>query len=217
MIDNRKTENEGTDKEKERCLPEIPIPIIVEGRYDKSAILGMFRAKVFTTEGFGIFNSAEKQALIRRIAEKRGVILLTDSDGGGKQIRSFLSSILPADKVYQVYIPNVKGKEKRKKRISKAGMLGVEGVGGDVLGEVLSPFVLKDGEEELSLPSACLTSAELYSYGLSGGEKSSALRDSLAVKLGLPKGMNAKSMLVALNTAYSKEDFLSALQQVKAK
>ena len=108
--------------------PIIALPIVVEGRYDKSAILSMFSANVITTEGFGIFNSAEKQQLIRKIAGKSGIILLTDSDGGGRQIRSFLTSILPPEKIFQLYIPRIAGKERRKDRPSKEGVLGVEGV-----------------------------------------------------------------------------------------
>ena len=96
-------------------LPKIKLPIIVEGRYDKSAILGMFSATVVTTDGFGVFNSKQKQMLIRKIAGD-GIIILTDSDAGGKQIRSFISSILPKDKIYQLYIPRIEGKEKRKKQ-----------------------------------------------------------------------------------------------------
>ena len=134
-----------TTLRKADTLPTVSLPIIVEGRYDKSAILGMLRARVFTTEGFGIFNSGQKQALLRRIAGERGVILLTDSDGGGRQIRSFLTSILPPDKVHQLYIPEVIGKERRKKRGSRAGTLGVEGVGGEVLLRVLAPFIDRGG------------------------------------------------------------------------
>ena len=96
-------------------LPRIKMPVIVEGRYDKSAILGMFSGVVITTDGFSVFNSKEKQALIRKISEN-GIIVLTDSDGGGKQIRGFLSSILPREKIYHLYIPRVEGKESRKKK-----------------------------------------------------------------------------------------------------
>ena len=111
-------------------MPKLKYPIIVEGRYDKSAILGIFSGTVITTEGFGIFNNTEKQSLIRKIAAD-GIILLTDSDGGGVQIRGFLSGILPREKIYQLYIPKIEGKERRKTHRGRAGLLGVEGVGGD--------------------------------------------------------------------------------------
>lgn len=175
-------------------LPALKMPIVVEGKYDKSAILGMFSATVITTDGFGIFNSKEKQALIRRIA-KNGIILLTDSDGGGKQIRSFLTGILPKEKIYQLYIPRIDGKEKRKTHASKEGILGVEGVGGEVLRRLLSPFV--SSYEVISLGG--ITKAHLYELMLFGAENSSQRRDRLCEALDLPTGMSAKALLSALN------------------
>ena len=146
--------------------PHLTLPVVVEGRYDKSAILGMLDGTVITTEGFAVFNSKEKQALIRRLAGDRGIIVLTDSDGGGRQIRAFLSGILPKDKIYQLYIPNIEGKERRKRRPGKAGLLGVEGVGGEVLKRVLKDFISEDGSAEVPC-GAGITPAELYSDGLS--------------------------------------------------
>lgn len=175
-------------------LPALKMPVIVEGKYDKSAILGMFSATVITTDGFGIFNSREKQALIRRIS-KDGIILLTDSDGGGKQIRSFLTGILPKEKIYQLYIPRIEGKESRKTHASKEGVLGVEGVGGEVLRKLLAPFVSSAGEITLG----GITKAHLYELGLFGKDNSSERRDRLCEAFDLPVGMNAKTLLSALN------------------
>ena len=106
---------------------KISLPVIVEGKYDKIKIDSIFDARVFISGGFGVFNSKERQALLRRIA-KDGVILLLDSDGGGVQIRSFLNSILPKEKIYNLYIPKIEGKERRKSHPSAAGTLGVEGM-----------------------------------------------------------------------------------------
>ena len=103
---------------------KIALPIIVEGKYDKSTLLSIFDTTVVTLGGFGIFNSKEKQSLIRKIA-KDGIIVLTDSDGAGKTIRSFLNGIIPKDKIYNLYIPKIEGKEKRKSAPSKEGLLGV--------------------------------------------------------------------------------------------
>lgn len=189
-------------------LPAIRLPIIVEGRYDKSAVLGMFSATVITTDGFGIFNSKEKQALIRKIA-KNGIIILTDSDAGGKQIRSFISSIVPKDKIYQLYIPRIEGKERRKKQAGREGVLGVEGVGGDVLRSVLSPFV----SDAPIKSSADITPTDMFNLGLSGKENSLALRDKLCDALSLPRGMNAKSLLAALNIVSSKEEIEKMLEK----
>ena len=111
---------------------KISLPIIVEGRYDKSTLSGFIDATIITTGGFSIFNNKEKQALIRRIGEG-GIIVLTDSDGGGKQIRKFLAGILPSDKIHNLYIPKIEGKESRKRKPSASGNLGVEGMEKEVL------------------------------------------------------------------------------------
>lgn len=189
-------------------LPRVKLPIIVEGRYDKSAVLSMFSATVITTEGFGIFNSREKQALIRKIAGN-GIIILTDSDAGGKQIRSFLSSIIPKDKIYQVYIPRIEGKERRKKQAGREGVLGVEGVGGDVIRGLLTPFT----EDVSKNPDGEITPTDMYNLGLSGAAASSELRDSLCDKLSLPRGMNAKALLSALNIVSSREEIENLLKK----
>ena len=178
----------------------LKLPVIVEGRYDKSAILGIFSGTVITTEGFGVFNSKEKQALIRRISQN-GIVILTDSDAGGRQIRSFISSIVPKEKIYQLYIPRISGKERRKVRAGKEGVLGVEGVGGEVLRELLMPFAT---EEYAKRPSD-ITTVDLYTLGLSGADGSAELRDTVCERLGLPRGMNAKAFLAAVNIISDKK------------
>lgn len=187
-------------------LPRLRLPVIVEGRYDKSAILGMFSGVVITTDGFGIFNSKEKQALIRRIG-KDGLIILTDSDSGGKQIRSFLSGIVPKDKLHQLYIPRIKGKESRKTRPSKEGVLGVEAVGGDVIRGLLMPFC--EGESERVGEE--IKTADLYDLGLTGAERSAVMRDAVGAMLGLPPGMNTKAFLAAINILISPDELKSAV------
>ncbi len=123
--------------------PRIKLPIVVEGRYDKSTLLSMFSATVVTTGGFSVFNSKEKRLLIKRLAEGGGIILLTDPDARGQQIRSFISGILPKDKIFNLYVPKIEGKESRKRSPSKSGLLGVEGMGREVLMRVLDPFIDK--------------------------------------------------------------------------
>lgn len=189
-------------------LPRIKLPIIVEGRYDKSAILGIFSATVITTDGFGVFNSKEKQALIRKIA-KDGIIILTDSDAGGKQIRSFISSIVPKDKIYGLYVPRIEGKERRKKHKGREGVLGVEGVGGDILRKILLPFVTDAPPQN----AGELSPTDMFNLGLSGREDSAAQRDALCDKLGLPRGMNAKALISALNIISSKEEIENLLKK----
>ena len=182
-------------------LPKLRLPVVVEGRYDKSAVLSMFSGTVITTEGFGIFNNREKQTLIRKVAED-GIILLTDSDGGGVQIRSFLSGILPREKIYHLYIPKIEGKESRKAHRGRAGLLGVEGVGGEVLRELLMPFT-EEGEGEVQRDE--LTSFDMFTLGLSGHDGASVLRDALCRMLSLPEGMSAKALMAALNIVSCKE------------
>ncbi len=187
----------------------IALPIIVEGRYDKSVISSLFDATVITTGGFSVFNSKEKQALIRKLAERGGVILLTDSDGGGIQIRSFLSGIIPKDKLYHIYIPRIEGKEKRKKSRSKAGFLGVEGMEREVLEKLLSPFI-SDGacnENKQKSEEKILTKLDFFKDGLSGGDSSSLMRARLAKRLGLPPDMSAKAMIEAINLLYGYSEY----------
>ena len=119
---------------------KISLPIIVEGKYDKIKLDSIFDATVIVTGGFSVFNNKDKQLMIRRLCSG-GVIVLTDSDGGGKQIRSFLQGALPKDKIHNLYIPKIKGKERRKDHVSKEGFLGVEGMEKDELIRVLTPFI----------------------------------------------------------------------------
>lgn len=184
-----------------KTMPKLKYPVIVEGRYDKSAILGIFSGTVITTEGFGIFNNKEKQSLIRRIAAD-GIILLTDSDGGGVQIRSFLSGILPREKIFQLYVPKIEGKERRKTHRGRAGILGVEGVGGDILRELLLPFTEGASEENVR---GGITKFDMFALGLSGSDNASEKRDALCRELSLPEGMSAKALIEALNIVSDKE------------
>ena len=179
----------------------ISLPIIVEGRYDKSTLSSIFDATIIPTDGFRIFNSAEKRALIRKLGEKNGVILLTDSDGGGRQIRSFLSGILPKEKIKHLYIPEIEGKEKRKKTASKAGLLGVEGMTREVLEKVFEPFISTEAcrENSASENARMLTKLDFFSDGLSGGADSSKKRAQIARALGFPIDMSANALIEAIN------------------
>ena len=171
------------------------MPIIVEGRYDKSTLSSIIDGTVITTGGFGIFNSEEKKALIRRLGEN-GIILLTDSDGGGRQIRSFISGLLPKEKIHHLYIPEIEGKEKRKRSRSKAGLLGVEGMSREVIERLFLPFS-SDGEP--SGEKHILTKTEFYLDGFSGRENSSEKRDKLSLALELPRGLSQNALIEAIN------------------
>ncbi|MBQ6893059.1 MAG: DUF4093 domain-containing protein [Clostridia bacterium] len=179
----------------------ISLPVIVEGKYDKIKLDSIIDAKIITTGGFGIFNSEEKKVLIKRLCEN-GVILLCDSDGAGKVIRSYIKSFLPPHKVINLYIPKVEGKERRKREASKEGTLGVEGIDADILRDLFKKY--EDASETERTP---ITKRDFYIYGLSGGDGSSMKRDKLALSFGLPSGMSANALLDALNIISSLEEF----------
>lgn len=190
---------------------KISLPIIVEGKYDKSTLLSIFDTTVVTLGGFSVFNSKEKQLLVRKIA-KDGIIVLTDSDGAGKMIRSFLNGIIPKDKIYNLYIPKIEGKENRKSTPSKEGLLGVEGMSRDELIRVLTPFIVQDGENASTTQKAreMITKVDFYKYKLTGFDNSSARRNELAARFGLPSGMTANALLEALNIITTKDEYESA-------
>ena len=193
--------------------PKITLPILVEGKYDKSTILSMFSANVVTTGGFSVFNSKEKRLLIKRLAESGGIIILTDSDAGGRQIRSFVSGILPKEKIFNLYIPKVEGKEKRKRQASKEGLLGVEGMSREVLTRVLDPFIDKGACEEKGkdLDHREVTKLDFFTDGLSGSDNSKEKRIRLAEALLLPPDMSANALIEAINLVSSYEEYKSAV------
>ena len=175
---------------------KIDIPIAVEGKYDKIKVASVADANIITTDGFGVFASEEKAALIRRLAEPRGIIVLTDSDGAGLVIRNYFNRVLPKDKLYHLYIPQIEGKEKRKKTPSKAGTLGVEGMEAELLRSILAPF---ESGNEVKLNERELTKTDFFADGLSGNDDSANKRARLCRYLSLPDNMSANALLAAIN------------------
>ena len=175
--------------------------IVVEGRYDKNTLSQVVDTLILETSGFGIFKDPEQMALLRRAAEKRGLIVLTDSDGAGFVIRNRIKGAIPQQHVKHAYIPDVYGKEKRKKRGGKEGKLGVEGMPPQVLEQVLrragATFLEEQAPEEESAPH--LTKADLFAAGLTGGPDSAAKRLALLKELSLPEHMSANALLAVLN------------------
>lgn len=194
---------------------KISLPIIVEGKYDKSTLLSIFDTTVVTLGGFGIFNSKEKQALIKKLAVG-GIIVLTDSDGAGKQIRSFLNGIVPKDKIYNLYIPKIEGKERRKSSPSKEGYLGVEGMSREELIRILSPFISnnRDNGERLVKTRENITKVDFYRDKLTGFDNSSLRRDELAKQFDLPSGMTPNALLDALNIIVTREEYAEAVKKL---
>jgi len=186
----------------------VPYPVVVEGKYDKIRLSNIIDAHIVTTDGFGVFKGEEKRMLLRRLAERSPLIVLTDSDGGGKIIRSHLSGMIPKDKLIQLYIPQIKGKEKRKAAPSAAGTLGVEGMKDALLYDLFLPYA--QGTDTLTRAQENpLSTADLMRDGLTGGAGSQARRDELCVKIGLPAGMNANALLAALKLLYTYEEYLA--------
>ncbi len=189
---------------------KLALPIIVEGKYDKIKLKSIFECTVISLDGFGVFKSKEKQLLIRRIAPE-GIIVLTDSDGAGKVIRSFLNGIIPKDKIYNVYIPRIEGKERRKLSPSREGLIGVEGMSREVIEGLLSRFT--EGEIKSHAPAPRITKTDFYLDGLSGADESAKRRDELALAFALPAGMSANALLEALNIATDREAYKKWLKE----
>ena len=185
---------------------KIDLPIIVEGKYDKIKILSIADACVIQTDGFGVFKNSERLALIRQLAKKSKIIVLTDSDGAGKVIRSHITSAIPKDRLIQLYTPQTEGKERRKHAPSAEGFLGVEGTDAKILRAILLPFAF-GVSNDVSVRKE-ITKADMYACGLTGGSDSAKKRDELAVQLGMPKNMTPNALLLALNVILTRDEFL---------
>ncbi|MBE6975082.1 MAG: DUF4093 domain-containing protein [Ruminococcaceae bacterium] len=184
--------------------------IVVEGRYDKNTLSQIVDAPILETAGFGIFKDKKQMDLLRRIAQKRGLIVFTDSDGAGFVIRNHIKSAIPGQYLKHAYIPDIPGKERRKSTPGKEGKLGVEGMTPDIIVEALRKAgATIEGEE--SAHTAQITKQDLVELGLSGGPNAAQLRLKLLKKLDLPEHMSANALLQALNLLYSLEELKSIL------
>jgi len=182
--------------------------IVVEGRYDKAAVASCVDAVILDTAGFGIFSDGEKLDLLRRLAEKRGLIVLTDSDGGGFVIRRFLKTAIDPALMKHAYIPELYGKEKRKSSPSKEGKLGVEGMSPEILLNALRRAgATVEGEPAKS--TGGIRKSDLYAAGLTGRADSAERRRALTSKLALPERLTPNALLEVLNALMTKEEFLA--------
>lgn len=190
--------------------------IVVEGRYDKNTLAQVVDTVILETSGFGIFKDREQLALLRRVAEKRGLIVLTDSDGAGFVIRNHLKSALPPEQVKHAYVPDRYGKERRKRRPGREGKLGVEGMDRAVLEAALlrAGATVLDGPADADEGRAPLTKADLYACGLSGGPGSREKRARLLRTLGLPEHLAPNAMLPVLSALYDREELLRTMQEL---
>ena len=187
--------------------------IVVEGRYDKNALSQVVDAVILETAGFGVFKDQERLALLRRLAQQRGIIVLTDSDGAGFVIRNFLKGAIPPEQVKPAYIPDIRGKERRKRAPGKEGKLGVEGMPPQLLLEALerAGATFLDGDGPRS-PRGELTPAQLYVLGLTGRPDSAQRRQALLKRLDLPEHMSAKALLTVLNALYTSDEVIQLVQ-----
>lgn len=182
--------------------------IIVEGKYDKIKLSSLIDGVIIETNGFGIFKNDSKASLIRRLAEKNGVVILTDSDAAGFKIRGYLNGCLTKSKITNLYIPDIYGKERRKAQAGKEGKLGVEGMPLDVLEKIL-----KDIDEDVERGEE-ITPLDLYALGLSGGEKSSFKRKLLLKELNLPEHLSSKRMCEIVSLVLGREEFLEIAERI---
>lgn len=195
-------------------MVKIREAIVVEGRYDKNTLAQIVDAPIFETSGFGIFKNKQQLALLRRVAQQRGLIVFTDSDGAGFVIRNYLKSGIPAQYIKHAYIPDISGKERRKASPGKEGKLGVEGMTPQIIVEALRRAgATMDGEGE-QRPNT-ITKQDMAELGLSGGPNSAQKRADLLKKLDLPEHMSANAMLQALNLLYSKEELSSLVKAME--
>ena len=191
---------------------KISLPVIVEGKYDRLRLLAVMEAQIITTDGFGLFKKNEKAALIRALAAKSKIIVLTDSDGAGKVIRSRISGLVPPDRLIQLYTPRIYGKERRKAQPGAEGVLGVEGMENQLIYDLFAPYA---GETPPDMAENPLSKTDFYIDGLSGGEESAARRDELAARFSLPPGMTANALLAALRIVCSYEQYLEAVKRAE--
>ena len=186
--------------------------IVVEGKYDQNTLLQLVDATIFQTRGFGVMHDKALLELLRKAARTTGLIIFTDSDGAGFVIRNFLKGALPKEGVLHAYIPDIPGKEKRKRAPGKEGLLGVEGMTKEILLSALENAGADLGGEAEKRPGDTITKFDLYTVGLSGRPDSAAKRAAFLEKLRFPAHMSANALLDALNLLYTREEFLSLFE-----
>lgn len=188
--------------------------IVVEGKYDKIKLSSIINGVIIETEGFGIFKDKEKQRMLRNLAPKKGIVILTDSDSAGFVIRSFLTSIIPNEYIINAYIPDIFGKEKRKETPSKEGKLGVEGVSPEVIVSALEKAGVCCTESPAKL-SRQVTSTDLFEDGISGSAESKVKRLQLLKYLDLPERMSKNAMLDIINSFMTYDEYKIAVKKSK--
>lgn len=193
-------------------MVKIKQAIVVEGKYDQNTLSQLVDATIFQTRGFGVMHDKALLELLRKAARTTGLIIFTDSDGAGFVIRNFLKGALPKEGVLHAYIPDIPGKEKRKRAPGKEGLLGVEGMTKEILLSALENAGADLGGEAEKRPGDTITKFDLYTAGLSGKPDSASKRAAFLEKLRFPAHMSANALLGALNLLYTREEFLSLFE-----
>ena len=193
---------------------KIKQAIVVEGRYDKNTLSQIVDAPILETSGFGIMKDKQQLKLLRRVAQSRGRIVFTDSDGAGCVIRNFLKGAIDSKYLLHAYIPDIPGKERRKSAPGKEGKLGVEGMTPQVIIDALRKAGAEVLGEEQTRSAGSITKQDLMELGLSGGAGSSELRKQLLKKLDLPEHMSANALLQAINLLYTLDELREILSQL---
>lgn len=198
-------------------MVKIKEAIVVEGRYDRNTLSQIVDATIFETNGFGIFKNKEQMALLRTVAHKRGLIVLTDSDGAGFVIRNHLKSAIPGAYLKHAYIPDIAGKEKRKAAPGKEGKLGVEGMRPEVILEALRACGATFDDETQDSPRTAITKQDFVELGLSGGTDSSVKRLCVQKAMNLPEHMSANALLQALNLLMTADELRNLVTTLEKK
>jgi len=192
-------------------LIKLEQPVIVEGKYDKITLENVIDALIIPTDGFGIFKNKDKCDMIRALAQKYGVIVMTDSDSAGNMIRAHIKKIVGDSEIINVYVPCLKGKEKRKQSHSKEGLLGVEGMTPEIIREALARCGVTGRETEKK--QKAITKTDMFTAGLSGSENSAKARKDLLKRINLPENLSPNAMLDVLNTMFTYDEFLEVIEK----
>lgn len=187
--------------------------VVVEGKYDEIKLAGIIDATIIKTDGFAIFKDKEKQQLLETLAEKRGLILLTDSDSAGFMIRNFVGSKIPEDRITHVYIPDLYGKERRKTKASSEGKLGVEGIPAEIIVEAFEKAGIS-GDMKVMEPIRPITNIDFYDDGIIGGKDSKSRRIKLQKKLGLPERLSTSGLLKIINILITYDEYRELIKEL---
>ncbi len=190
--------------------------IIVEGRYDKIKLSNFIDSPIFVTNGFSVFNNKESQKAIRNFAKTDGIVILTDSDSAGLKIRAFVKQLALEGNIFDAYVPEIEGKERRKTTPGKEGILGVEGITEEIIIKALldSGATIK-GEKKTEKKTLPITKNDLYILGLSGRENSQDLRKKILKELGLPTKMSSNMLVSVISRRFTKDEFAEFVEKVK--